>query len=61
MFFVKLALSLSVEASKQIIDKDMNDSTKKSIKRLSTATLIIGGLTIAYLYWEMIAQLWLDS
>ena len=39
----------------------MNNSTQKSIKRLSTATLIIGGLTIAYLYWEMIAQLWVDS
>lgn len=39
----------------------MNNSTQKSIKRLSIATLIIGGLTIAYLYWEMIAQLWVSS
>ena len=35
----------------------MKNSTQKSIKRLSIAALIIGGLTIAYLYWEMIAQL----
>ena len=39
----------------------MNGSTQKSIKRLSIATLIIGGLTLAYLYWEMIAQLWVSS
>ena len=39
----------------------MNNSTQKSIKRLSIATLVIGGLTLAYLYWEMIAQLWVDS
>ena len=39
----------------------MKNSTQKSIKRLSIATLIIGGITLAYLYWEMIAQLWVDS
>ena len=39
----------------------MNNSTQKSIKRLSIATLIIGGLTLAYTYWEMIAQLWVNS
>ena len=39
----------------------MNNSTQKSIKRLSIATLIIGGLTLAYTYWEMIGQLWVDS
>ncbi len=39
----------------------MNHSTQKSIKRLSIATLIIGGLTLVYLYWEMIAQLWVSS
>ncbi len=39
----------------------MKNSTQKSIKRLSVATLIIGGITLAYLYWEMIAQLWVDS
>ncbi|MCR5710009.1 MAG: hypothetical protein K6G79_05955 [Bacteroidales bacterium] len=39
----------------------MKNSTQKSIKRLSIATIIIGGLTLAYLYWEMIAQLWVDS
>ena len=39
----------------------MKNSTQKSIKRLSIATLIIGGLALAYLYWEMIAQLWVDS
>ena len=39
----------------------MKNATQKSIKRLSIATLIIGGLTLAYLYWEIIAQLWVDS
>ena len=39
----------------------MKNSTQKSIQRLSIATLIIGGLTLAYTYWEMIAQLWVDS
>ena len=39
----------------------MNNSKQKSIKRLSIATLIIGGLTLAYTYWEMIAQLWVNS
>lgn len=40
---------------------DMKNPTQKSIKRLSIATLMIGGLTLAYTYWEMIAQLWVDS
>ena len=39
----------------------MKNSTQKSIKRLSIATLIIGGLTLAYTYWEMIGQLWVSS
>lgn len=39
----------------------MKNPTQKSIKRLSIATLMIGGLTLAYTYWEMIAQLWVDS
>ena len=39
----------------------MNNSTQKNIKKLSIATLIIGGLTLAYAYWEMFAQLWMDS
>ena len=39
----------------------MKNSTQKNIKRLSFATLVIGGLTLAYAYWEMIAQLWVDS
>ena len=39
----------------------MKNSTQKSIQRLSIATLIIGGLTLAYTYWEMIGQLWVSS
>ena len=39
----------------------MKNSTQKSIQRLSIATLIICGLTLAYTYWEMIGQLWVDS
>ena len=39
----------------------MNNSTKKSIKRLSIAILIIGGLTLIYTYVQMISQLWLNN
>lgn len=42
-------------------DSDMQNSTQKNIQRLSIVTLVIGGLTLAYTYWEMIAQLWVDS
>ena len=60
MFFVKLALSLSLESAKQK-DNDMNNQTQKSIKRLSLAILIIGGLTLIYTYVQMISQLWLNN
>ena len=60
MIFVKLALSLPVVTAK-MTDYDMKNSTQKSIQRLSIATLVIGGLTLVYAYWEMIAQLWVDS
>ena len=49
-----------METAKQK-DNDMQNPMQKSIKRLSIATLMIGGLTLAYTYWEMIAQLWVDS
>ena len=39
----------------------MNSSTQKSIKRLSVAILIIGGLTLLYTYMQMVSQLWLDN
>ena len=39
----------------------MNNSTQKSIKRLSIAILIIGGLTLVYTYVQMISQLWLNT
>ena len=39
----------------------MQNSTQKNIQRLSIVTFVIGGLTLAYTYWEMIAQLWVDS
>ncbi|MBO7574566.1 MAG: hypothetical protein J6S99_01975 [Bacteroidales bacterium] len=39
----------------------MNNSTQKSIKRLSVAILIIGGLTLIYTYVQMISQLWLNN
>ena len=39
----------------------MKNPTQKSIKRLSVATLVIGGLTLAYSYWEMFAQIWLKD
>ena len=60
MIFVKLALSLSSETAKEN-ESDMNNSTQKSIKRLSIAILVIGGLTLAYTYVQMISQLWLNN
>lgn len=60
MYFVKLALSLSIGTTNKT-DNNMQNSTQRSIKRLSIATLIIGGITLAYIYWEMIAQLWVNS
>ena len=39
----------------------MKHSTQKSIQRLSIAILIIGGLTLAYTYVQMISQLWLNN
>ena len=36
----------------------MNNSTKRSIKRLSIAILVLGGLSLAYTYGVMISQLW---
>ncbi|MBR5724849.1 MAG: hypothetical protein IKX62_05690 [Bacteroidales bacterium] len=52
-------LCLSIVYNK--VNNDMKNQTQRSIKRLSIATLIIGGLTLAYIYWEMIAQLWVSS
>ena len=60
MFFVKLALSLSIDSAKQN-SEDMKNSTQKSIRNLSLAILVIGGLTLIYSYVEMISQLWLDN
>ena len=56
MFFVKLALSLSVDSAKQK-SEDMKNSTQKSIRNLSLAILIIGGLTLIYTYVQMISQI----
>ena len=39
----------------------MNNSTQKSIRRLSVAILIIGGLTLVYSYVQLISQLWLNN
>ena len=39
----------------------MKNATQKSIKRLSIAILIIGGLTLVYSYWEMFAQVWMKD
>ena len=60
MIFVKLALSLSVETAEQK-SNDMNNSTQKSIRNLSVAILAIGGLTLVYLYVQMVSQLWLNN
>ena len=39
----------------------MNNSTQKSIRKLSTAILFIGGLTLIYTYVQMISLLWLNN
>ena len=39
----------------------MNDSTRKSIKSLSIAILVIGGLSLIYTYVQMVSQLWLHN
>ncbi len=39
----------------------MKNSTQKSIRNLSIAILIIGGLTLAYTYVQMFSQLWLNN
>ena len=39
----------------------MNNSTQKSIRNLSIAILVIGGLTLVYTYIQMISQLWLNT
>ena len=39
----------------------MSNSTQRSIRNLSIATIVIGAVTLVYIYWEMIAQLWVDS
>jgi hypothetical protein len=55
-----LALSLSFDTAKQI-DNDMNNSTQKSIRNLSIAILVIGGLSLIYTYVQMVSQLWLKT
>ena len=59
--FRKIGIIFADGNRKTKIDNDMNNPTQKSIQRLSIVTLIIGGLTLAYTYWEMIAQLWVNS
>lgn len=39
----------------------MKNSTQKSIKRLSFAILIIGGITLIYTYVQMVSQLLLNN
>ena len=39
----------------------MNNSTQKSIRKLSIAILFMGGLTLIYTYVQMISQLWLNN
>ena len=39
----------------------MKNPTQKSIRNLSIAILVIGGMTLAYTYVQMISQLWLNN
>ena len=52
MKFVKLALSLSRRIANKTVN-DMKKSTQKSIRTLTLATLILGGLLLVFTYWQM--------
>ena len=39
----------------------MNNSTQRSIRNLSIAILAVGGLTLVYMYVQMISLLWLNN
>ena len=39
----------------------MKNSTQKSIRNLSIAILVLGGLSLVYTYVQMVSQLWLDT
>ena len=39
----------------------MNNSTQKSIRNLSTAILVIGGLALAWTFILMFCQIWMDN
>ena len=59
MIFVKLALSLSLDSAKRF--NAMNHSTQKSIRNLSIAIFILGGVALVYTYVQMFSQLFLDT
>ena len=59
MIFVKLALSLSLDSTKRF--NAMNHSTQTSIRNLSIAILILGGVALVYTYVQMFSQLFLDT
>ena len=42
-------------------DRVMKNSTQKSIRNLSIAILVLGGLTLVYTYVQMVSQLWLNN
>ena len=42
-------------------DRVMKNPTQKSIRSLSIAILVLGGLTLVYTYVQMISQLWLNN
>ena len=59
MFFVKLALSLSPEAPNKQVN-EMKNSTTNSIKWLSIAILFFATLSVVFIYFQMVNQLWLS-
>ena len=60
MFFVKLALSLSLGSPTEK-DNDMNNSTQRSIKWLSIAILFFATAYFAFIYAKTIDQLWIHK
>ena len=59
--FRKIGIIFVYGYSETKIDNDMKNSTQKSIRNLSIAILVLGGLTLIYTYVQMVSQLWLNN
>ena len=57
----KIGTRFVFREDKNRTDNAMKNSTQKSIRNLSIAILVLGGLTLVYTYVQMISQLWLNN